>query len=90
MQEERSLSRTSSKSMDIEEQYIGIEEYVLFYKRLENHGIAANDVKKLKEAGHKTVNSLKMTSLKHFGDVKGITEQKLLKIMEVGTSLSIK
>lgn len=45
-------------------------------------GIAANDVKKLVEAGFQTVNSLQLTSMKHMKDLKGLTEPKMLKIME--------
>ena len=53
--------------------------------RLVEHGINAADIKKLIDAGHTTVNSLRLTSMKHLQNIKGITEPKMLKIMETGT-----
>lgn len=78
MQAEREDLSQTSQSMDIEQAIHHIDE-------LEKHGIGAADIKKLQDAGHSTVNSLRLTSMKHMQNIKGITEPKLLKIMEAGT-----
>ncbi|PAA83777.1 hypothetical protein BOX15_Mlig032287g1 [Macrostomum lignano] len=51
--------------------------------KLETAGISAADVKKLEEAGHHTVESLQMVPKKNLLAIKGISEAKADKIMEV-------
>ena len=52
--------------------------------KLEEFGISAADVKKLVEAGFQTVESITFTAKKNLITIKGITENKIDKIMEVG------
>jgi DNA repair protein RAD51 len=49
---------------------------------LETCGISANDTKKLKEAGFYTIESIVFTSKKNMIQIKGLTEQKIDKIIE--------
>ena len=48
---------------------------------LENVGIQTNDIKKLKEAGLFTVERVVMTSKRKLAAIKGISEEKALKII---------
>ena len=52
--------------------------------KLEEFGISAADVKKLMEAGFQTVESITFTAKKNLITIKGLTETKIDKIMEVG------
>nr|AEW27332.1 Rad51 [Pentatrichomonas hominis] len=54
---------------------------------LEQHGIAAGDVKKLQEAGYNTVESIAFTTKKLLTSAKGISEAKADKIMAAAQSL---
>lgn len=56
-------------------------------ERLETVGIAASDVKKLKEAGYHTVESVAYTTAKQLATVKGISEQKVAKLLEGAAKL---
>lgn len=44
---------------------------------LQNHGINAADIKKLKQAGICTVKGVKMTTRKKLGNIKGLSEAKV-------------
>jgi DNA repair protein RAD51 len=50
-------------------------------------GINANDIKKLKEAGFNTVESIVFTSKKNLILIKGLTDAKLDKIIECALKL---
>jgi len=52
-------------------------------KLLEEHGISSTDVKKLIDAGFHTIESVSYTSKKNLLNVKGLSENKLDKILEV-------
>jgi DNA repair protein RAD51 len=52
--------------------------------KLEEFGISAADVKKLVEAGYQTVESVTFTAKKNLVTIKGITETKIDKILEIG------
>jgi hypothetical protein len=53
-----------------------------FWKK--DYGINAGDINKLKEAGYTTVESLLYTTKKNLVLVKGMSENKLDKILEAG------
>ena len=50
-------------------------------------GINSNDIKKLKEAGFNTVESIIYTSKKNLINIKGLTDAKLDKIIECAFKL---
>ena len=50
---------------------------------LQEHGIAANDIQKLNDAGYHTVESVAHATARKLSDVKGISEAKVLKIKEI-------
>jgi DNA repair protein RAD51 len=54
---------------------------------LEEHGIQSNDLKKLKEAGYGTVEAILFTPRKHLVLVKGLSENKVDKIIAVAQTL---
>ena len=54
---------------------------------LEEQGISAADIKKMKDAGYNTVESILFTPKKALIDVKGISEGKLDKILEAAAAL---
>ncbi|XP_064635711.1 meiotic recombination protein DMC1/LIM15 homolog [Lineus longissimus] len=54
---------------------------------LQNHGINAADLKKLKQAGICTVKGIQMTTKKKLCQIKGISEAKMEKIKEASTKL---
>jgi DNA repair protein RAD51 len=51
-------------------------------KALEEKGINAGDIKKLEEAGYHTVEAIAFTPKKHLVNVKGLSENKVDKIIE--------
>lgn len=53
---------------------------------LEEHGVAASDIKKLLEAGIHTVEGLAYASKKHLKDIKGLSEMKVEKLKMAGES----
>lgn len=50
--------------------------------KLQEHGIAAGDIKKLEEAGFHTIEAVAFTPKKHLINVKGLSEAKVDKILE--------
>lgn len=50
--------------------------------KLEEHGIAAGDIKKLIEGGFHTIESVAFMSKKHLVLVKGLSEAKIDKILD--------
>ena len=56
-------------------------------ERLQDVGINAADIKKLSEAGFKTVESVAFTSKKTLLAIKGLTENKIEKILEAGLKI---
>lgn len=50
---------------------------------LSEHGIAANDLQKLQNAGYHTVESIAHATTRRLSDVKGISEAKVLKLKEI-------
>ena len=59
---------------------------LLFYPILKAAGIAAIDIKKLKDAGLCTVESVAYSPRKELLLIKGISDAKVDKIVEAGTS----
>jgi len=59
----------------------------LLVNQLEQHGISANDVKKLQEAGFHTVESVVYAPKKKLTEIKGISEAKADKILAEGVKL---
>lgn len=56
-------------------------------KALEEKGINAGDVKKLEEAGFHTVEAVAFTPKKHLVQVKGLSENKVDKIIEAAQKI---
>ncbi|KAL3906816.1 MAG: hypothetical protein SGILL_009122, partial [Bacillariaceae sp.] len=54
---------------------------------LQEHGIAANDIEKLKNAGYNTVEAIAHATNRKLSDVKGISEAKVTKLKEVVKSM---
>eukprot|EP00531_Pseudo-nitzschia_arenysensis_P015603 CAMPEP_0116119606 /NCGR_PEP_ID=MMETSP0329-20121206/2732_1 /TAXON_ID=697910 /ORGANISM="Pseudo-nitzschia arenysensis, Strain B593" /LENGTH=349 /DNA_ID=CAMNT_0003613321 /DNA_START=46 /DNA_END=1095 /DNA_ORIENTATION=+ len=50
---------------------------------LSEHGIAANDLQKLQNAGYHTVESIAHATTRRLSDVKGISEAKVAKLKEI-------
>lgn len=50
---------------------------------LTEHGIAANDIQKLQNAGYHTVESIAHATTRRLSDVKGISEAKVAKLKEI-------
>mmetsp|Transcript_3628 Transcript_3628/g.8655 ORF Transcript_3628/g.8655 Transcript_3628/m.8655 type:complete len:351 (-) Transcript_3628:1342-2394(-) len=50
---------------------------------LSEHGIAANDIQKLQNAGYHTVESIAHATTRRLSDVKGISEAKVVKLKEI-------
>lgn len=51
-------------------------------EELENHGIAKVDIKKLKEAGYNTIESIAHATTRKLADVKGMSEGKVQKLRD--------
>jgi len=58
-------------------------------KALEEKGINAGDVKKLEEAGLHTVEAIAFTPKKHLVNVKGLSENKVDKIIEAAAKIVV-
>ena len=56
-------------------------------KALEEKGINAGDVKKLEEGGYHTVEAIAFTPKKHLVQVKGLSENKVDKIIEASQKI---
>ena len=54
---------------------------------LQEHGIAANDIQKLNDAGYHTVESIAHATSRKLSDVKGISEAKVQKIKDIVKAL---
>jgi DNA repair protein RAD51 len=54
---------------------------------LQEHGIAANDIQKLTNAGYHTVESVAHATTRKLCDVKGISEAKVAKLKEIVKSM---
>jgi len=52
-----------------------------------DHGIAANDIQKLTDAGYHTIESLAHATTRKLGEVKGISEAKVSKLKGIVSSL---
>lgn len=50
---------------------------------LQEHGIAANDIQKLNDAGYHTVESVAHATTRKLSDVKGISEAKVSKLKDI-------
>ena len=51
------------------------------------HGIASNDINKLREAGYCTVESIAHAMVRKLSEVKGISENKVAKLKTIARSL---
>lgn len=64
-----------------EEEEETLDEYVAIEK-LAEVGVNAGDIKKAREAGYHTIQSLQMNHSKHLKDIKGLSEAKIDKLLE--------
>eukprot|EP00111_Clytia_hemisphaerica_P015489 TCONS_00045736-protein len=70
---------------DAEEELASEDEDEIFFQdidMLQNHGINAADIKKIKTAGICTIKGIQMTTKKKLLQIKGISEAKVDKIKE--------
>ena len=81
MQEEASTSSTAAVTEEAET--VG----PLPINALEAHGVNSGDIKKLREAGYHTVESITYAPKKNLLGIKGISEAKADKIMAEGQKL---
>ncbi|KAF2904190.1 hypothetical protein ILUMI_01982 [Ignelater luminosus] len=70
---------------DIEEEECCFQDIVLLLE----HGISADDIKKLQEIGINTVKGIQMTTKKRLLEIKGYDEVKINKIKEACTKVSL-
>jgi len=66
------------------------EEMIVPYQALDSlleHGIAANDIQKLNDAGYHTVESIAHATTRKLSDVKGLSEAKVFKLKNAAKSL---
>jgi len=54
---------------------------------LQEQGVAANDIKKLNDAGYFTVESVAHATVRRLSEVKGMSEQKIIKLKDMAKSL---
>jgi len=59
------------------------EDCFILITELEKHGINNGDLKKLADAGFNTVQSISFTARKNLLNIKGLTEAKIDKIVEI-------
>lgn len=59
----------------------------MLINKLEEHGINNADVKKLIDAGFQTVESISYTAKKNLINIKGMTDAKVDKIIDVASKL---
>lgn len=57
--------------------------------KLQDFGIGAADIKKLKEAGVQTIESIKMRTKKHLTNIKGLSEAKVEKILDACSKATV-
>ncbi|XP_077998308.1 DNA repair protein RAD51 homolog A [Glandiceps talaboti] len=76
-------------AMQVEQQQEALEEEIgpLSIHKLESHGISANDVKKLTEAGFHTVEAVAYAPKKELLHIKGISEAKADKVLNEAQKL---
>ncbi|XP_070578952.1 DNA repair protein RAD51 homolog B [Ptychodera flava] len=76
-------------AMQVEHQQEEFEEEVgpVSIRKLESHGISANDVKKLEDAGFHTVEAVAYAPKKQLLDIKGISEAKADKVLNEAQKL---
>ncbi|XP_033638717.1 DNA repair protein RAD51 homolog A-like [Asterias rubens] len=82
MQQQQQQQGASNQADDAQEDF-----GPLLIGRLETHGISANDVKKLQEAGMHTVESVAYSTKKELCNIKGISEAKADKILNEAMKL---
>eukprot|EP00565_Helicotheca_tamesis_P003434 CAMPEP_0185733364 /NCGR_PEP_ID=MMETSP1171-20130828/19265_1 /TAXON_ID=374046 /ORGANISM="Helicotheca tamensis, Strain CCMP826" /LENGTH=346 /DNA_ID=CAMNT_0028403077 /DNA_START=16 /DNA_END=1056 /DNA_ORIENTATION=- len=66
------------------------EEVAVTYQTLDllqEHGIAANDIQKLNDAGYHTVESVAHATVRKLSEVKGISEAKVMKLKDIVKTL---
>jgi len=68
--------------MDMAEEEMSAPQYQPL-EVLQDHGIAANDIEKLKNAGYHTVESIAHATVRKLSDVKGISEAKVTKLKDI-------
>jgi DNA repair protein RAD51 len=56
-------------------------------KALEEKGVNAGDIKKLEEAGYHTIEAVAFTPKKHLVQTKGLSENKVDKIIEAAQKI---
>ncbi|GAB5032511.1 dna repair protein rad51 [Nannochloropsis oceanica] len=74
----------------LEQQQVGEHEVIVNFRHiseLEHHGINRTDLNKLMEAGYCTVEAVTHATIRKLTDIKGISDQKALKIKEVAYKL---
>lgn len=83
----RRILRVMQQASRIEEQVAGeVEQQQFSFRKieeLENYSIAKADIAKLKAGGYHTIESIAHSTLRKLTDVKGISDQKAMKLKEI-------
>lgn len=69
------------------EEGVEVSDGPMLISKLEEHGINNADVKKLIDAGFQTVESISYTAKKNLINIKGMTDAKVDKIIDVASKL---
>lgn len=82
----RNTNNSLNEEMEEEEESLSFSTI----DRLQEHGINAADITKLKSAGICTVKGLLMITRKELLNIKGITDQKLDKMIEAAQKIEVR
>lgn len=69
-----------------EEEQLGVAYTAV--ENLADHGIAANDIQKLSDAGYHTIESIAHATSRKLAEVKGISEAKVTKLKDIAKNLA--
>lgn len=89
MQKEKKKGKDKEKDEKIQEEATGEDEEATYVSidKLQDHGVNAADITKLKQGGICTVKGLLMTTKKEILNIKGISDMKLEKMIEAAQKL---
>lgn len=82
-------SERSFEEVEHERGMEGIDEEFTLVDELQNHGVGAADIQKLKIAGICTIKGVNMTSKRNLAKVKGLSEAKVDKIKEAAAKIQV-
>lgn len=87
--EQLAVDSTIDTSADVENLEDAQLNCITQVEQLESLGIAAGDIKKLKQSGYHTISSIVMTTSAQLASVKGLSEAKVEKIQEAVKKMNL-